>query len=74
MFTEQREYVHLLDARTFDRTEILSVGEHDDGSREPEIGGACFAPDGRSIIVGSERAIWVWVSSPVLHEALTLGN
>jgi WD40 repeat protein len=61
MFAEQKEFVHLVDARTFDKTQILSVTEHDDGIREPDIGGACFAPDGKSIVVGSERAIWHWV-------------
>ena len=60
MFTEQKEYIHVVDARNFEQTQILSIGEHD-GVREPDIGGACFSPDGKSIIVGSERAIWQWV-------------
>jgi WD40 repeat protein len=61
MFTEQREYVHLVDARTFEKTQILSFGEQDDNIREPDIGGACFSSDGKSVIVGSERAVWQWV-------------
>jgi WD40 repeat protein len=65
MFTEQKEYVHLVDARTFEKTQILSVGEPGDSTREVDIGGASFAPDGKSIIVGSERAIWQWVISLV---------
>ena len=72
MFTEQREYVHLVDARTFEKTQILSFGEQDDNIREPDIGGACFASDGKSVIVGSERAIWQWVCR--LHDELMAGN
>ena len=62
MFTEQKEYVHLVDARTFEKTQILCVGEPDDVGREIDLGGASFAPDGKSVIVGSERAMWQWVS------------
>ena len=65
MFTEQKEYVHLVDARTFDKTQILSLGELEDGVREPDIGGACFSSDCKSVLVGSERAIWQWVESPL---------
>ena len=61
MFTEQKEYVHLVDARTFEKTQILSIGDGDEEVREPDIGGACFAQDGKSILIGSERAIWQWV-------------
>lgn len=66
MFTEQKEYVHVVDARTFEKTQILNVGEHEDGVREPDIGGACFSPDGKSIVVGTERALWQWVTIPPL--------
>lgn len=61
MFTEQKEYVHLVDARTFDKTQTLSFGQHGDGAREPDIGGACFSIDGKSVLVGTERAIQQWV-------------
>ena len=61
MFTEQKEYVHLVDARTFDKTQTLSFGQHGDGAREPDIGGACFSVDGKSVLVGTERAIQQWV-------------
>jgi len=63
MFTEQKEKVHLVDARTFEKTQVLSVGEGDNVSKEIDLGGASFAPDGKSVIVGSERAMWQWVSS-----------
>lgn len=62
MFTEQKEYVHLVDARTFEKTQILSVGDAGD-LREPDLGGAAFAPDGKSVIIGSDRAMWQWVIS-----------
>jgi WD40 repeat protein len=61
MFTEQKDLVHLVDARTFEKTQILSVV--DEGSRDADVGGACFAPDGKSVIVGSDKAIWQWVFS-----------
>jgi WD40 repeat protein len=61
MFTEQKEFIHVVDARTFEKTQILSLGDYEDGIREPDIGGACFSPDGKSIVVGTERAIWQWV-------------
>ena len=61
MFTEQKEYVHLVDARTFEKTQILSLGEPEDGIRDPDIGGACFSPDGKSVVVGGERSICQWV-------------
>ena len=60
IFTEQSKYIHVVDARKFEETQVLSIGEPD-GVREPEIGGACFTPDGKNITVGSDRAIWQWV-------------
>jgi hypothetical protein len=66
MFTEQKENIHVVDARTFEKTQILSVGEPGDGPRDADVAGACFAPDGKSIIVGTERAIWQWVYAPLL--------
>ena len=63
LFTEQKEYVHLVDARTFERTEVLSLGEPADGSRELDVGGACFSSDGKSVVVGSDKSIWQWVRS-----------
>ena len=63
MFTEQKEYVHLVDARTFEKRQILTLGETEDTSREPDIGGACFSPDGKSVVVANERTIYQWVCS-----------
>jgi len=60
MFTEHNSFIHLVDARTFEKTQILSVVEAGEGPREAEVQGACFASDGKSIIVGCERAIWQW--------------
>jgi WD40 repeat protein len=61
MFTEQREFIHLVDARTFEKTQILSIGEHEDSLRDSDIAGVCFTADGKNIIVGTERAILQWV-------------
>lgn len=77
MFTEQKEYVHLVDARTFEKTQILSIGEPEDGIRDPDIGGACFSPDGKSVVVGGERSICQWVKNTVFSlrkEAKIVGN
>ena len=63
MFTEHSGFIHLVDARNFEKTQILSATGHDEGAREPDIGGACFSPDGKSILVGTDRAIFQWVSS-----------
>jgi hypothetical protein len=60
MFTEQKEYIHLVDARTFEKTQILTVGDPGDRPNDPDIGGACFSMDGKSVIVGTDRAIWQW--------------
>jgi WD40 repeat protein len=61
MFTEQKDYVHLVDARTFEKRQILRLGEMEDTSREPDIGGACFSPDGKNVIIANERTIFQWV-------------
>ena len=61
MFTEQREFIHVVDARTFEKTQILSVGEHEDSLKDSDIAGACFSADGKNIIVGIERGILQWV-------------
>jgi len=66
MFTEQKEYVHLVDARTFEKRQILKLGESEDSTREPDIGGACFSPDGKSFVVANERTVYQWVRSPFL--------
>jgi WD40 repeat protein len=70
MFTEQKEYVHLVDARTFEKTQILNVGEPEDGIRDPDIGGACFSPDGKSVVVGGERSVCQWVQHHLSREKL----
>lgn len=70
MFTEQKEYVHLVDARTFEKTQILNVGEPEDGIRDPDIGGACFSPDGKSVVVGGERSVCQWVQHHFSREKL----
>lgn len=70
MFTEQKEYVHLVDARTFEKRQILKLGEMDDSTREPDIGGACFSPDGKSVVVANERTIFQWVP----YSLFFLGN
>lgn len=74
MFTEQKEYVHLVDARAFEKTQIVSIGEGDNGQQGPDIGGACFAQDGKSILIGSEKAIWQWVSLSTTITDVILGN
>jgi len=61
MFTEQKEYVHLVDARTFDKTQILNLSEEDESLREVDIAGACFSADAKSVFVGTQRALWQWV-------------
>lgn len=61
MFTEQKDNIHLVDARTFEKSQVLKLGEQEGGIREPDIAGACFAEDGKSVVVGTERGIWQWV-------------
>src|SRR5204863_5662545 len=53
IFTEHTKYIHVVDARNFEETQILSIAEQD-GVREPDIAGACFTPDGKNIIVGGD--------------------
>jgi WD40 repeat protein len=74
IFTEQREFIHLVDARTFEKTQILSVREHEDSLRDSDIAGACFTADGKNIIVGTDRAILQWASSSQNSVLTALGN
>ena len=59
LFTEASSAMHIVDARTFQRSEIT---RHTDRTSEPkeEIGGACWGPGGRQVFVGFNRSIVSW--------------
>eukprot|EP00732_Lithocolla_globosa_P001638 Lithocolla_globosa_v1_NODE_851_length_3187_cov_22.354406.p1 type:complete len:323 gc:universal NODE_851_length_3187_cov_22.354406:673-1641(+) len=51
LFTEQDTNIHVVDARTFQESQILKVGTHN-------ISGACFSPDCSRIFVGAEECLF----------------